>query len=266
MIQQISAFAPEETAVLEQTFRGRQILAYEKAYGGGYDFCRFFRVTDEETGRRGWLFLLNATLLICTDGAISGEEICAFAAMHLPFRIECPQYLLPALRQIPNYQALHRATFALTPGGQPSPQFRLEEINKAPRLQEVYDILEEGFPNLLEYSLWLTDVSHRCRHGMSRVLTYRDSTTLTLIYDWKDCVLVGQVATRLAQRGSGYARDFLRWTANRLAEQGKQAILYALDVRISFYREIGFQEIASEYVLERQDVPKEKQEKGALSF
>ena len=42
MIQQISAFAPEETAVLEQTFRGRQILAYAKAYGGGYDFCRFF--------------------------------------------------------------------------------------------------------------------------------------------------------------------------------------------------------------------------------
>ena len=45
---------------------------------------------------------------------------------------------------------------------------------------------------------------------------------------------------------------------------GKQAALFALDVRISFYREIGFQEIASEYVLERQDIPKEQQEKGAL--
>ena len=52
--------------------------------------------------------------------------------------------------------------------------------------------------------------------------------------------------------------------AGELAREGKQAALFALDVRISFYREIGFQEIESEYVLERQDIPKEQQEKGAL--
>ena len=85
-----------------------------------------------------------------------------------------------------------------------------------------------------------------------------------MVYDWKGNVLVGQVATKLAQRGSGYARDFLRWVAEKLAREGKRAVLYALDIRISFYREIGFQEIGSEYVLERQDVPKEHQEKGAL--
>lgn len=265
MIQQIPSFTPDETAILEQTFRGRQILSYEHVYGGGYDFCRFFRVIDPESGKRGWLFLLNATLLICTEAEIAGEEIRDFAAMHLPFRIECPQYLLPILKTIPNYQALHRATFALTPGGQCSDSFDPDAVEQAPKLSEVYSILQEGFPNLLEYSLWLTDVSHRVRHGMSRVLTYRDSTTLTLVYDWKGAVLVGQVATRVAQRGSGYARDFLRWTANQLAQQGKRAVLYALDIRISFYQEIGFQEIASEYVLERQDIPKEQQEKGALS-
>lgn len=41
MIQQITAFSPEETAILEQSWRGRQMLAYQQAYGGGYDFCRF---------------------------------------------------------------------------------------------------------------------------------------------------------------------------------------------------------------------------------
>ena len=29
--------------MLEQTWRGRQMLSYQRAYGGGYDFCRFFR-------------------------------------------------------------------------------------------------------------------------------------------------------------------------------------------------------------------------------
>lgn len=261
MIQQITSFTAGEIAFLEQSWRGRQMLAYQKAYGGTYDFCRFFRVTSPEG--RGWMFLFNATLLICAEENVAAEEICAFTAMHLPFRVECPPFLLDALGQIPNYQKLHRAAFSLTPAAT-SEQFCPEDVDTAPKLQDVYEILQEGFPNLLEYSLWLTDVSHRCRHGMSRVLTYKNSSTLTLIYDWKDYVLVGQVATRRAQRGSGYARDFLRWTAAQLAQQGKQAVLFALDVRISFYREIGFQEIASEYVLERQDIQKEEQEKGAL--
>lgn len=261
MIRQITEFQPEERIRLEQTQRGRQILAYEKAYGGSYDFCRFFRLQYPEG--TGWMFLLNATLLICAEEGIPHEEICAFAAMHLPFRIECPQFLLPYLAQIPNYQKLHRSTFELVPAPV-SAQFCQDDIQMQPKLQDVYAILQEGFPNLLEYSLWLTDVSHRCRHGVSRVLTYRNSSTLTLVYDWNNEVLIGQVATKIAQRGSGFARDFLRWTANWLTNQGKHAVLYALDVRISFYREIGFHEIASEYVLERQDIQKEKQEKGVL--
>ncbi len=211
----------------------------------------------------GWIFLFNATLFICTEQELPREEICSFITMHMPFRVECPQYFLPFLMQIPDYQKLHRSTFSLTPSA-PSEQFCMDEINQQPKLQDVYEILQEGFPNLLEYSLWLTDVSHRCRHGMSRVLTYRNSSTLTLVYDWNNEVLVGQVATKLAQRGSGYARDFLRWTAGWLAQQGKHAVLYALDVRTSFYREIGFEEIASEYVLQRQTTKKEEQGKGAL--
>ncbi len=135
-------------------------------------------------------FLFNATLLICAEGSVPEEEIRTFAEMHLPFRIECPAELLPVLGQIPNYQKLHRATFQLTPSA-PSPAFCPDEVNESPRLQNVYEILQEGFPNLLEYSLWLTDVSHRCRHGMSKVLTYKNSSTLTLVYDWKGNVFGG---------------------------------------------------------------------------
>ena len=37
MIQQITAFSPEETAILEQSWRGRHMRAYPQSYGGGYD-------------------------------------------------------------------------------------------------------------------------------------------------------------------------------------------------------------------------------------
>ncbi len=261
MIQQVKSFQLSEIQKLEQSWRGRQILAYQKAYGGEYDFCRFFRIhTSEGTG---WMMLFNATLLICTETKLSTEELVVFVTMHLPFRIECPGFLVEALAALPNYQKLHRSTFALTPST-PSERFQPEEVCHHPKLQDVHEILEEGFPNLMEYSLWLTDVSHRCRHGMSKVLTYKNSSTLTLVYDWKDYVLVGQVATRRSQRGSGYARDFLKWVATELAQEGKKAVLFALDVRSSFYREIGFSLVEEEYVLERQDVQKEEQEKGAL--
>lgn len=72
---------------------------------------------------------------------------------------------------------------------------------------------------MLSYPLWLTDTSHRCRHGISQVLTYRDSTTVTILFDIENHVLVGQVATCAAARGSGYARDFLHWLANQLQQQ-----------------------------------------------
>ena len=149
--------------MLEQTWRGRQMLSYQRAYGSGYDFCRFFRLQYPEG--TGWMFLFNATLLICAAQPIPSEEIVTFVRMHLPFRIECPQFLLPALAEIPNYQKLHRATFELVPS-RPSAQFSPEEVALQPKLQDVYGILQEGFPNLLDYPIWLTDVSHRCRHGI----------------------------------------------------------------------------------------------------
>jgi hypothetical protein len=49
-----------------------------------------------------------------------------------------------------------------------------------------------------------------------------------------------------------------------MEQQGKYAVLYALDIRVSFYREIGFQEVETEWVLERSDVEKEDVKKGAL--
>ena len=105
---------------------------------------------------------------------------------------------------------------------------------------------------------------YRCRHGISRVFTYRDCTTASAVFDIGDEVLIGQVATKVSARGSGYAREFLKWLAYFLNNLGKRAFLLALDVRVSFYREIGFREIEKEIVLERIDVDKESVNKGEL--
>ena len=66
-------------------------------------------------------------------------------------------------------------------------------------------------------------------------------------------------------RGSGYAREFLKWLAKFFNGLGKRAYLLALDVRVSFYQEIGFREVEQEIVLERIDVEKDSVMKGKLA-
>ncbi|MBQ8687055.1 MAG: N-acetyltransferase [Ruminococcus sp.] len=261
MITRVYDFTAEERSALRESWRGKKLLAYFKAYGGSYDFCQFFRLEYETV--QGWMFLLNSTLVICSNGTLPAEEAADFIRMHLPFRVECPQNMLAALREIPNYQQLRRTLFSLKPLPV-SETFCEADVEFNPRLSDVYDILQEGFPNLTDYPLWLTDTSHRCRHGVSHVLTYKGSTTVTIVFDQNNSVMIGQVATRSVSRGSGYARDFLKWLSAWLGGMGKEAVLYALDVRRSFYQEIGFEEVETEYVLERQDVQKEDTQKGAL--
>ena len=59
-------------------------------------------------------------------------------------------------------------------------------------------------------------------------------------------------------------RDFLHWIANDLEALGKTGILYALDIRKSFYEEIGFTLIESEFVWERLHAAEPDGGKGIL--
>lgn len=240
MIRQIENSGEISRDFLAETWCGKRMLSYFSAYGTGYDFCRFFK------SGKSTILLINSTMLVIGN-EFDSDEINVFVDMHRPFRIEGDQNTLSLIKN-ESYRPLHRTTFQLTAGNKPSADE--SDINFSPKLDEVYEILNEGFPSIADYPLWLADTSHRIRHGISRVLTYKASTTATLSFDIDGCVLAAQVATRVSARGSGYARRFLTWLADYLDAQGKNAVLYALDIRESFYREIGFKAVSEEFVLE----------------
>jgi hypothetical protein len=249
--------------LLMKTLSGKKLLSYLKAYGTGYDFCRFYEITDENG--KGFMFMINSTLIICSDDKLkSSEELEIFIEMNLPFRIEGSQQILHELKGAGHYQILNRTVFELVPD-ESTARFNEQYVDFNPRLTDVYKILSEGFPNIADFSLWYTDTSHRCRHGISRVFTYKNCTTASAVFDIGNEILVGQVATKTESRGSGYAREFLKWLAEFFNNLGKRAYLLALDVRVSFYREIGFRETEHEIVLERRDVEKESVLKGKLA-
>ena len=171
---------------------GRKILCNLVAYGTKYSFCRFFRLKSHD--KTAWMMLQNSTLLISTQADFSKDaeahaELSLFVEMHQPFRIEGAQSLLSGL-QLKGYQTLHRSVFRLEPGGI-SPVFDPEQVNRAPKLDDVYEILTEGFPNLIAHDIWLTDTSHMVRRGLRQCFTYYNVTAATAIYDYGDQVLIG---------------------------------------------------------------------------
>lgn len=241
---------PQET--LAVCHYGRKLLTCLLAYGIHYDFCSFYQL--EHHGNNAWLMLQNSTLMMSAQDDFSthpaaAEELAVFVQMHKPFRVEGCQSLINGL-SLDGYRKIRRTVFRLVADA-PSAQFDPQKVNLTPKLDDVYDILTEGFPNLTEHGLWLTDTSHMVRRGLRRCFTYDQTTAATAVYDYQNHVLIGQVATRASSRGKGYARDFLRYLAGMLQAEGKEAILYALDLRASFYREIGFTQLAEEWVWER---------------
>lgn len=266
MIRLLNDAAAVDRETLAVCHYGRKILTCLAAYGTSYDFCRFYAV--EGGGKRAWMMLQNSTLLISSVQDFTHEyllhrELSAFVEMHCPFRVEGCQSLVERLA-LSGYRPLRRSVFRLVPG-ETSARFDPALVNHTPRLDDVYDILTEGFPNLTEYGMWLTDTSHMVRRGLRRCFTYADCTAATAVYDYKNRVLIGQVATRAAFRGQGYARDLLRYLAAQMEQEGKDAILYALDLRASFYKEIGFRLLQTEQVLERlEDAEPDALKKEAL--
>lgn len=241
---------------LSGTLCGKRMLSYLDAYGTGYDFCRFFK--SEESV----LLIENSTMLICGSD-FDPDEINMFVGMHRPFRIEGSQSVIGNIKS-DDYLRLHRTVFQLVAGNDEKAEE--SDINLEPRLDDVYAILSEGFPNIAEHELWIADTSHRIRHGISRVFTYKGCTTALISYFMNDCVLVSQVATKLSSRGYGHARRFLMWLAEYLKNQDKTAVLYALDIRKSFYKEIGFRAVSEEYVLELKENNDENILKGTLQY
>lgn len=233
-------------SVLHNDYYGRKILSYYNAYGLKYDFCRFYQITD--IGMSGFIVKFNAVMIISSQGKLPVNELIHFIQMNSPFRVEAPWNVMCSLCDIEGYEMLGRTKFEFT---EHMPEcFDEQKLEVSPRLDDIYEILHEGFPTLIEHGLWVTEHSHKIRHGLSKIFLYNDCTTATVIYDIDDHVLIGQVATKIEARGKGYARELLYWIGHTLRQRGKTVSLFALDYRASFYREIGFRPVSIENVIQ----------------
>ncbi len=254
MITQITSIDPLIPKMRHDHY-SRRIRSHFQAYGGEYDFCRFFLIKNDEK-ELGLIALFNSSMLAstfegCELSADEIAEIIMFIAMNKPLSCELEKAYIPALLEgLPEYKTDKRTQFRYKPRGD-SPKLDVDDV---PSLTDVYKILASSFPAIANsYELWLTDMSHRVRRGLAQSFLLGDYTTATIQYIIDRVVLVGHVATVPEERGKLHARKLLYWIGERLSKDGFEVILFARPHRVSYYNEIGFEPVGVDLVLERKN-------------
>lgn len=240
--------------MLKKNHYSRRIKSHFYAYGTDYDFSRFFLIEKSDV-KLGLISVFNSSMMISSfegqsfDDDIIGE-IATFVNMNKPMSVEFECAYAERLEKLleQEYKTDVRTEFEFVSKNMLPPTL----VNELPKLDDVFNVLKTSFPSIAEsYEMWITDTSHRVRHGLSQSFLLGEYTTATIQYIIDGTALIGHVATVPAERGKFHARHLLYWIGERLTLDGFSVKLFARPHRVSYYEEIGFKEIGTDIVLER---------------
>lgn len=223
---------------LRDSHYSRIIRAHLEAYGTGFDFCRFYEISYRK--RAGIICLFNGSMTaeLCEGakpGSIMKHEISELVDFQKPYSVELPHEL--AGRGFSRYIGTERRFFEI-------PSADSADGLISPEPDEVFSAL--GLPKD-SYPIWLTDTLRRVNHGYSELLGYR-SSVLTVRFKSEGLAFITDLATPVADRGKGYARELLGISAKKLANGGYTAYLAAMPELWEFYRSLGCREVGADKV------------------
>lgn len=233
VIKQIFEVTPE---MVTDSYYGRKILAAYNAYGGGYDFCRFYSCGH------GIIHVYNTNMVI--DGNVDYDEAGMFIDLTKPAAIEAES--TRTLHSCDGYSAEHRTLFRVVPQ-KCNIDIKYVKVNCC--TDKCFEILNECFDDMLSYDDWYVDISHKIRHNVSKLYLY-ESTTITQQFNINGFIFLSHIATAKSQRGRGTARELLRLLGGEAEKHGESAYLFARDKRYSFYESIGFEPVYEDLLYE----------------
>ncbi|MDR0804834.1 MAG: GNAT family N-acetyltransferase [Oscillospiraceae bacterium] len=108
-------------------------------------------------------------------------------------------------------------------------------------LDKIYEILKDDF--IIDRQMWLADVSHRVRHGISTVYLYNNVSTATVLFDNENIVYLTQVCTRSDKRGNGFAKQLLTEVCGYYKSQKRKVLLVCRPEKADYYISIGFKHV-----------------------
>lgn len=212
-----------------------KITSYMRGYGGEYDFCRFYCAAGSLAGGNVMLLGANAVVSgVFTDIA----ELEEFLIMNAPDSIEMPKGIAARLK-MPGYERLKRTLYRLPVFGETLPPDFEEGLDVPVSLQQMFMILNACFEGLA-FEGWYTDMSHRVRHGISEVFTYKNGTCASIDFRGGENAYISGVATVPAMRGQGNAGNMLKFISGKLKKACLQGYLWADEKSAGFYERLSF--------------------------
>lgn len=212
-----------------------KIKTLYRAYGLDYEFCRFY--TQGEAlliSQLGRDFIIK----IYSDSNFNAEELAEFLKLNRASGVFLSPEVLKKLEPFISGEYLYNNLMEY------AAEHKTAEtglLNGKPKLDDVFDIIKNEFN--VTYGLWLTDASHRERHGISAFYLYGKASTATVLYDDGGVAFITQVATKKEARGKGLATAMLREIAESYKD--KRMLLVCREKMLAFYENAGFKKIGS---------------------
>ncbi len=206
-----------------------RIEAYFKAYGGDYDFCRFYSGDN--------ILMLNycGKYYISVKDGFDWEELYFFLKNAGMSWAEMNDRCFDVLRDMfydyrttPLYLMKSEAV-EVSEGGNFTESY--SEIFSV--IKDAFELSEDDFPQ------WYTDTCHRVRHGVTRLIALDDySASCTVFYENNEGCFLSDIGVRKEFQGRGLGRKLLG-NANRLLKGKKLSLLCKAEKR-EFYKSCGF--------------------------
>ncbi len=117
-------------------------------------------------------------------------------------------------------------------------------------IRELYELLcqtDEKFKDVSVLDAWMCSISHRVRHGFSKVYGILEGEALVstagIYTESASCGVIESVATHPQYRGRGYASALVLQCVQTLASAGKSALLVTSQLRThEMYHRLGFRD------------------------
>ena len=231
MIQRI--YAREQLTGLPSGVEAGKLLALFEAYGGGYDFCRFFH---QSGGGEAFIAALDGSFILAGAECADFPELAQFLSIHGFTDIFCPQEAGEQLRHYlaADFQAVNLMEYADEKQGELPP-----EVSPS----EAWEIIGTRFE--VSFEPWYLDMSHRVRHGVSRCFS-DGKAALVLQHVINGEALLSQVCVKREYEGQGIARRLLESVCGALP--GKVQVICE-DELTGFYRKCGFVSSGKKFVI-----------------
>lgn len=237
---------------------GTKIYSQYRTYGTTDGILDVWLLLDG--GRAvGAVSRLDGALTVAAPGAVDADELSAFLRAAGGRSVEGERALCGRLDAVirgglrssrilrwgglPQTEEARPAASAHSADGVPP-----GKILPAAALGEVYALLCEADPEFAAhtgYAAWLTEISHKQRHGLADIyilkVNYTVVSTIGIYFKGPGRTILAGLATNPAHRGRGYARRMMAHaTEAALAQELEPWLLTAEEGLAEFHRACGY--------------------------